>query len=131
MLKSCQYCGRIHERSYVCPKKPVRSKYNKTEKDRFRSTNAWAKKRTEIKQRDHFLCQICKRKLYNTYQQYNYENIEVHHIQKLESNYDLRLENTNLISLCSYHHRMADMGDIPTRELQDIVYEQERNYNGL
>jgi len=124
MLKACKYCGKIHNTKYICPNKP-KLKKNKTYKDNFRSTNAWNKKRTEIKQRDNYLCQICVRNLYNTLNQYTYDNIEVHHVIKLEHDFNQRLDNDNLISLCSYHHHMADSNVISIKELQDIIKQQE------
>ena len=65
MLRSCQYCGRIHDNKFICSQKPTRKKYT-TEADKFRSTNKWRKKREEIKNRDLYLCQICIRELHNT-----------------------------------------------------------------
>jgi hypothetical protein len=65
MFKSCKYCGRIHDRKYICGKQPVKTNRN-TEIDKFRSSIAWQHKREEIRERDHNLCQICIRELYNT-----------------------------------------------------------------
>ena len=70
MLKSCKYCGRKHDSKYICPKKPIRKRFNKTDKDKFRNTQAWQKKREDIKERDKGLCQVCIRKRYNTIKQY-------------------------------------------------------------
>lgn len=64
MLKSCKYCGRIHDSKYICPNKPIRNKYKvNTEEDKFRNTYVWQKKRKYIKERDKGLCQVCIRKL--------------------------------------------------------------------
>lgn len=120
MKKSCPYCGRIHEKNYDCGKKPKRmKKYNN--KDKFRSTAAWQDKRTEIKERDHYLCQICLRGLHGTARRINHECLEVHHIIPLEENEALRLENDNLITLCQRHHEMAEKGSISRAELQNIL----------
>lgn len=127
MLKSCRYCGGIHPRGYDCPNKP-RQRKKFTDQNKFRSLNVWAKKRTEIKERDKYLCQICIRKLYNTLKQYNYTDIEVHHIVALIIDYSRRLDNKNLISLCAYHHKMADRGEIPVQILLQIAAEQEEKY---
>lgn len=119
--KSCIYCGRIHDKNFLCPKKPIRTRYNKTDKDKFRNTKAWQNKREEIKQRDKGLCQICLLKLYNTIKQYTFRGIEVHHIIPLNEDYSLRLESDNLISLCQYHHELAERGEISRSELKDII----------
>ncbi|MGG7058721.1 HNH endonuclease [Clostridium tertium] len=123
MLKSCKYCGRIHDSKYICPSKPIRKTYKKTEEDKFRNTQAWKKKRNYIKDRDKGLCQVCIRKLYNTLKQYNYKDIEVHHITPLREDYELRLDDDNLISLCKYHHELAENGEIPRELLRSMIEE--------
>jgi 5-methylcytosine-specific restriction enzyme A len=124
-LKSCSYCGRIHKRGQQCPSKPNVRRKRDSKADRFRNTNAWKKKRNYIKQRDKHLCQVCIRNLYNTYKQYNYEDVQVHHIVPIVEDYELRLENTNLISLCRNHHELAESNQIPKKVLFNIAKEQE------
>lgn len=128
-LKSCKYCGRIHKRDFVCPMKPKSNKYKTSEADKFRWTKAWQRKREEVKGRDKFLCQICIRKLYNTIKKYNYNDLEVHHIIPIKENYELRLEDSNLITVCEYHHELAEQGTIPKDELLAIVQAQEEGKN--
>lgn len=124
MLKSCQYCGRIHDSKYICHNKPQRKK-QVTEADKFRWTSLWQKKREEIKQRDLYLCQICIRELYNTINKYNTEELEVHHNIPINENYDKRLDNDNLLTVCHLHHEMCESGEIPREEVQQIINEQE------
>lgn len=126
MLKSCSYCGSIHDRNYQCPKKPNRKKFNQSEADKFRNTSRWRKKSVEIRTRDKGLCQVCIRKLYNTQQQYTFDTIEVHHIVPLNEDITYGLKNKWLLSLCKYHHYMADAGEIPRDELHLIAKEQEK-----
>ena len=123
MLKSCQYCGRVHDSKFDCGMKPVRNYKRESRTDRFRYTSAWQQKREQIKQRDHYLCQICLRNMYGTKKRLNSDNISVHHIEKLEENYEKRLDDYNLISLCEMHHKMADRNDIPKSVLSSIVYD--------
>lgn len=125
MLKSCQYCGRIHDSKFMCSQKPQRKKYN-TEADKFRWTSKWQKKREEIKQRDLYLCQICIRELYNTINKYNTQDLEVHHNIPINENYDKELDDDNLLTVCHYHHEMCESGDIPREEVQTIINEQEK-----
>lgn len=129
MLKSCKYCGRIHDSKFDCGKKP-KMMYQRTDKDKFRYSRAWDRKRTEIKERDKYLCQICIRKLYNTLNQFTYDGLEVHHAVKLNEAYEKRLDNDNLLTLCIYHHKMADKGEIPFDVIKKIIKEQEGNSNG-
>lgn len=124
MLKSCKYCSRIHDSKVDCGRKPVREK-KITNKDRFRWTKVWQNKRVEIKERDNYLCQVCIRKLYDTNNQYNYDMLEVHHAISLEDNFDKRLDNDNLITLCERHHEMAESNQIPIHEVRYIIDQQE------
>lgn len=123
MFKTCQYCG-IVPYNHVCPYK----KNNKTitDIDKFRWTRLWQKKREEIKKRDLYLCQICIRELYNTKIKYNSSNLSVHHNVPLNEDFNLRLENNNLITVCDYHHELCEKGDIPREEVQYIINEQEK-----
>lgn len=128
MLKSCKYCGNIHDSKYDCGKKPRRKKI-RTEQNQFRSTNAWKNKSIQIRVRDHYLCQVCIRNLYHTQQQYNDKDLEVHHIIPVAEDYDRRLDNENLITLCEYHHEMSERGEIPREALKAIVRQQETNWD--
>lgn len=126
MLKSCPYCGKIHERKFICPKKPIPQPRKKfaTDQNKFRSKNVWAKKSRAIRERDGFLCQICIRGLYEPEKIYQTDNLEVHHILPLKNHYDLRLEDENLITLCKKHHDMAEAGMISADLLTRIAKEQ-------
>jgi 5-methylcytosine-specific restriction protein A len=133
MLKSCQYCNRIHDSKYICPQKQQKiserqKQYKGTDKDKFRWTGAWNKKRTEIKERDNYLCQICIRKLYDTLNQYTYDNLSVHHAIPLEEDFNKRLDNDNLITTCDHHHEKMESGEIPRNIVLKIIEEQEGKY---
>lgn len=123
MLKSCRYCGRIHDSKFICPKKPQRKKFE-TEQNSFRSSGTWKRKSLNIRKRDGFLCQVCIRKRHSTVNQYNSKDLEVHHITPIATDYDARLDNDNLITLCKRHHEMAERGQILAKELQEIAKEQ-------
>ena len=125
MLKSCHYCGRIHDSKYDCGMKPKKIHKKNTEVDRFRYTSAWQQKREEIKERDNYLCQICLRGMYDRgSRRLHYDNLSVHHAIKLESDYEKRLDNDNLITLCELHHKMADRNEIPYEAIKKIIDEQ-------
>lgn len=66
-------------------------------KNKFRSSQQWKHKRAEILQRDHNMCTICCSK----------EGLQVHHIYSLDSHWQLRLDNSNLITLCDSCHHAA------------------------
>ena len=126
-LKKSRYSGKIHPSNYQCKLKPKPIRYNKerSHADNLRGRAVWKRKRAEIKKRDNFLCQICLRKLYRTVTILNYkEALQVHHIVPIEEDESLWLEDDNLITLCGYHHRLAEQGSIPKEELIEIVIEQ-------
>lgn len=113
MYKSCSRCGKIHSTSYKCyANRPVRNdnEFN------LRQKNKWHKKSEEIREASNYLCAICREE-----GRYNYKHIEVHHILKLKLRPDLLLENSNLIALCSMHHKQADNGEIPIGYLQELA----------
>ena len=124
MKKSCTYCGRIHDAKELCEKKPKpRKKYN--DNNAFRNTMLWQSTREYIKERDRYLCQACLRDAEGTIVRYNSDGLEVHHIQPLYSHYELRIEGTNLITLCGYHHQQADIGRLKSGWLQRVADFQE------
>ena len=125
MLKSCKYCGRIHDSKIICEKKPRRYK-KKTDVEKFRWTSAWKNKRDEIKRRDNSLCQICIRNIYNPIRELEYDNLSVHHAIPIEADFSKRLDNDNLLTLCARHHEMAECGSIPYEIIKKIIDEQER-----
>ena len=123
MLKTCKYCG-VVVYNHVCPYKNKRKKKS-SEIDKFRSSKSWQKKREEIKKRDLYLCQVCIREIYNTRIKYNTKNISVHHNVPISENNNKKLDNRNLITVCSVHHEMCENNEIPREIIQKIINEQE------
>lgn len=127
MLKSCKYCNRIHDSKFDCGRKPKDNMYKKnTQAERFRNTSLWKHKRAEIYLRDKGFCQVCIRLRYMSegMNQYEFKGIQVHHIIPLVEDYNKRLDNSNLLSLCTLHHDMAEKGKISRGEQLEIVKEQ-------
>ena len=73
------------------------------------------------------MCQICIREMYDTNRKYNCEDLQVHHAVPINSDEKLRLDDSNLITLCSMHHAMCDRGEISYDEIRRIISEQENN----
>ena len=121
MLKACSKCGRIHERGYKCTTEAAVKQARNSDADRFRNTQDWRRKSENIKKRDMHLCRVCMTKQYNTILQYNARKLSVHHIVPLTEDYDRRLDDDNLITLCSYHHELAERGAIPRHLLRDLA----------
>lgn len=115
MLKSCKYCGKIHDSKFDCGKKLVRKKQT-TDVNKFRWSRRWREKRNQIVERDKCLCKVCKANGV-----FVYDDLEVHHIVPIEENYDLRMDEDNLITLCGHHHEEAERGDISKEYLYKLL----------
>lgn len=128
MLKSCQYCGRIHDSKYMCQQKrqriSARQTKGKTRADKFRWTRDWKDKRAEIRERDH-VCLVCQHELYGAARKYETDGLSVHHIDSIDDAWEERLDNYNLITLCDIHHEMAEKEEIPKDVLRRLVEEKE------
>ena len=124
---TCKYCGVVERGNHICPHRKSRYKSGDRQSDKFRKTKQWTDKSIEIRQRDRYLCQVCLRNRYNTLSFLNYKTVEVHHITPINEDYNRRLDNSNLITLCSFHHKMADKGDIPKGVLYDLVKEKDND----
>ncbi len=59
--------------------------------------------------------------MYNTRRKYNCNDLQVHHAVPINSSDELKLEDSNLITLCSMHHSMCDKGQIPYEEVKRII----------
>ena len=112
MYRSCSVCGRVHPEDKMCK----RSYKKNTIESKFRNTNAWIKKRNQIKKRDKYLCQLCLKD-----NVYTYDNLQVHHIIPIAKDYDRRLDSDNLITLCRMHHEQAEKGIISKEELYELL----------
>ncbi len=124
MMKACKYCGRVHDYNTVCPKKPRKEYGVRTDGvGAFRGTRAWKRKRDTIRERDFNTCRVCAAGKHGTYAGRQYQNtgLSVHHIVPLEEDWSLRLDDDNLITLCSWHHDMAERGQISRAELKTLA----------
>lgn len=121
MKKACPYCGKIHDIKYTCQKKPQRQKKSDPKIDAFRSSTEWKRMREQVKQRDRYLCQACYNNFSGTLSKYNTEDLSVHHIRPLRTDFELRLDPENLITLCQYHHELAERGAIPVKTLLEMI----------
>lgn len=81
-------------------------------------------KAEEIKNNAQFLCEVCKDNGV-----YNYNDLEVHHIVKLRDDPKMLLDNSNLIVLCTKHHKEADKGLISEAYLKELVRQREEKEN--
>ncbi len=121
-LKSCKYCGRIVDRNHVCPKKPKKKQYARTEAEQGRYTYAWERKSLEIRERSLYMCAVCRDQ-----GRVSCDNLEVHHIIPLVDRPDLLLEDENLICLDDWHHEQAERGEISREYLFRLAKEREES----
>ena len=64
--------------------------------------------------------------MYGAKRKYNHEGLQVHHAIPINSNEELKLDDSNLITLCAMHHSMCDKGQIPYEEIKKIINEQNK-----
>lgn len=123
MLVSCKYCGRMHKPGTVCPKKPARNWYGGDQRVRvWRSGGEWRTMRDRIVERDYHICRVCETGEYGSpFGRYHSKNLSVHHIVPLSEDWSRRLDEDNLITLCSFHHELAERGEIPREVLFDLA----------
>lgn len=119
MLKACGYCGHIHKMGETCPTKPARH-YKKTSTDKLRNTYRWQRKREQIRQDAHYMCEVCRAEGHITT-----KGLEVHHIIKLNQAPDLLTDDDNLICLCTPHHKQADADEIEPAYLKQLAQKRQ------
>ena len=85
MLRSCKYCGRVHDEQYICPQKSSRIKVKNyrhdTTADKFRRTMTWTNMSRRVRDRDHYMCLCCAAGICKddgTLKTIEIENISVH-----------------------------------------------------
>ena len=115
MLKACSRCGKVHDYNYTCTVGKER-KFANTPESRLRSRASWQRKRETVKEAAYNLCEVCRDQGI-----YNYTSLEIHHIVKLKQDPNGLLNDNNLICLCSYHHKLADAGELTTDYLYKLV----------
>ena len=120
MERSCKYCGKRHPLAHTCAHKPVQVQSAAARRDvrevSFRNTKRWQRKRDEIRERDRNLCRVCLERGVIIY-----DRLSVHHIVPLSENWETRLDNDNLLTLCSQCHAFADVGRLERGTLLDIA----------
>lgn len=133
MLKACSYCGRIHDSKDMCTQKEQKIRERQSQRTNrnkkvydFHRSHKWKQKSMDVRERDEFCCQVCIRGMYSPERQFETENISVHHIVPIAEEWDRRMDDENLITLCSKHHEMAERGEIKRKKLLSIAAEQER-----
>ena len=69
-------------------------------------------------ERDRMCCRMCLKA-----GQIEYRGLSVHHIIPLAVDFDKRLDDDNLITLCRFHHERAERGQIKAWELLQLAAE--------
>lgn len=130
--RSCKFCGKIHAVGVACTRKP-KQKRKDDEAKHLRASQAWREKSEEIRERDHYLCQLCIRGIpfdgETTHSQmnvrYTYDELEVHHAVPIAEDPEKWLNDDNLITTCRAHHEAMEKGQIPIELVRRIISEQE------
>lgn len=129
MKVSCKYCGGVHDVGVTCERKPKKKfRYRRGVSqavDVFRRGGVWRAKSLAIRERDFNCCRVCLElgHIYGTYagKRAQTTQLSVHHIEPLANDYGKRLDDDNLITLCSYHHELAEDGTIKKDLLKELA----------
>lgn len=125
MLKSCSFCGKIHDHGTTCKHKPKNNRdYHSDRRIKsFRSSKAWIDARAIVLDRDYHLCRLCFDGTFGDYRKSYGAKIplEVHHIEPLSVAFDKRIDLDNLITLCPVHHKMSDRDEVPREFLRGLA----------
>lgn len=125
ILRACSKCGGLHKLGEKCSNyhKDYTGQYNNrsdVNAIKIRSSTKWQKKRQEIQEHANFICEYCFE-----HNRLTYNDLSVHHIEKLEDNPGKAYDNYNLILLCKYCHKLADSNKIDAEELKKIAKDRE------
>ena len=120
MWKSCSRCGKMHPQGQKCDKART---YQGGKERELRSSYKWTLKSQEIRERANHLCEVCRDQGI-----YTYNNIEVHHIEKVRDDESKLLDDNNLIVLCIDHHKQADNNEIDKEYLYKLVQKREQGH---
>lgn len=126
MYKVCSRCGRVHASNYQCNVGRIARRYNGGTERTLRSSWKWTEKSKDIRDKAHYLCEVCKAEGRLTY-----DGVEVHHIIKVKDNTDLLLDDYNLICLCTTHHHAADNDQIDKEYLLSLARQRENDFSSV
>ena len=115
----CQVCRKIHEGRCEHPQQYGKYGKRNSAADKFRNSQSWRRKTAVILERDFHCCRLCASAgVVCT------RDLSVHHIIPLAADFDKRLDDDNLITLCRYHHEQAERRDIPATRLRRLAAEE-------
>lgn len=109
----CQVCGKIHEGR--CKRECISGERN-SQADKFRNTQLWKRTAKLILERDFHCCRVCLAAGMLTNR-----SLSVHHIVPLAEDYERRLDEGNLITLCPFCHAKAERGGISRARLFELA----------
>lgn len=141
--KYCEKCRKIHEVG-DCKKEPTLIEKDIAEKkkaqqkrrqsktydemneeelkiQKFYNSKEWRKKRLEILERSNGLCVVCwllgRVRLASS----------VHHIVKLRDDFELRLDDKNLIAVCRDCHELVECSCSSIEEIELLIEKEKKN----
>lgn len=109
----CPICGAVHEGK--CKRKYISAERD-SQADKFRNTQVWKRTAKAILERDFHCCRVCLAAGVLTNR-----GLSVHHIVPLSEDYERRLDENNLITLCRFCHAKAERSTIPRARLFDLA----------
>ncbi|MGX5612277.1 HNH endonuclease [Bacillus toyonensis] len=99
IMRACSKCRKKYEYGKKCPcvnKHKKKALAIKGKDDDFYTKKPWRNLREQIILRDGAYCQRC----FHISEEYNFDNLEVHHIVARSVNEELQYEPNNLVTVC-------------------------------
>lgn len=112
MLKSCKYCGRIHDSKHRCIAMPINKSRHTKEHDKFFKSYKWQKLRAMVL-KEYPYCERC----WSKYKRINTDNLQGHHLLSYAHYPECALDYLNIAILCGECNNEIDATDIVDWEL--------------
>lgn len=122
VFKSCSVCGKIHDTRTICRAGRI---YSGGDERKLRSTYKWTMKSQQIREDANHLCEVCRDR-----GEISFDDLSVHHIVKVRDDKGLLLDDSNLICLCSCHHKQADNNELDKDYLLRLAQERINHKKG-
>lgn len=126
--KACVVCGKVHD-GKTCKKRRYYKGYYKDKRylDFIRS-KAWQEVAKKVKHLDSYTCLVCR-----ALELESPSYLEVHHIIKVREDITKSLDISSLATLCIWHHKQAERGEISKSYLYALIeeYRKKENINNI
>ena len=122
MYKACANCGKIH--TFENPRCRLGKRYHHdcSSVSKLRKSSKYQKIMNLVREDSNGLCSVCFDE-----GKFTFDDLEVHHIEKLKVRPDLARDFDNLICLCRFHHQLAEANILSKDYLYSLVTKRKEN----